>query len=282
MNIQTGIRLNSQHFSELTRSLLASPEVAARATLLADALRKALGEVACVLYSRRDGSWVPLGVSEEISVVDSVVGADAALFAPLLQSTGPVVYPAGELAREDYTPIHVLRTIRSIGYMPLLRDGQPVGAFEIVSFSEPLTDALLLSLEGFAELAVIAIESAHEYEEQRQNLLDSIHRLTQLYDLEKSLNETLDFDPLLELIPVKVAAMLPCQAIHLWMFDGGRLRLVSACGEDDTAEVGAIEGAGDGYVGDMAEEGIPLLINDQDDERLATRNARAPHGRPIA
>jgi multidrug resistance efflux pump/GAF domain-containing protein len=281
MNIQTGIRLNSQHFSELTRSLLASPEVPARATLLADALRKALGEVACVLYTRRDGSWVPLGVSEEISVVDSVVGADSTLFAPLIQSPGPVVYPAGELAREDYRHIHVLRTIRSIGYMPLLRDGQPVGAFEIVSFNEPLTDSLLLSLEGFAELTVIAIESAEEYEEQRQNLLDSIHRLTQLYDLEKSLNETLDFEPLLELIPVKVAAMLPCQAIHLWMFEGGKLKLVSAWGEDATAEPGTTEEAGEGYVGDMAEEGVPLLISDPDDPRLASRNLRAGDGQPI-
>ncbi len=281
MNIQTGIRLNSQHFSELTRSLLASPEVAARATLLADAMRKALGEVACALYSRRDGSWVPLGVSEEISVVDSVVGADARLFAPLLQSPGPVVYPAGELTREDYTHIHVLRTIRSIGYMPLLRDGQPVGAFEIVSFSEPLSGSLLLSLEGFAELAVIALESAEQYEEERQNLLDSIHRLTQLYDLEKSLNETLDFEPLLELIPVKVSAMLPCRAIHLWMFEGGKLKLVSAWGEDATAEVGTTEEAGEGYVGDMAEEGVPLLISDPDDPRLASRNERAGEGQPI-
>jgi GAF domain-containing protein len=281
MNIQTGIRLNSQHFSELTRSLLASPEVAARATLLADALRKALGEVACALYSRRDDSWVPIGVSEEISVVDSVVGAGATLLAPLLQSPGPVVYPAGELAREDYTHIDVLRTIRSIGYIPLLRDGQLVGAFEIVSFSEPLTDGLLLSLEGFAELAAIALESAEQYEEQRQNLLDSIHRLTQLYDLEKSLNETLDFEPLLELIPVKVAAMLPCQAIHLWMFEGGKLKLVSAWGEDATAEVGSTEEAGEGYVGDMAEEGVPLLISDPDDRRLASRNQRAGEGQPI-
>jgi GAF domain-containing protein/multidrug resistance efflux pump len=281
MNIQTGIRLNSQHFSELTRSLLASPEVAARANLLADAMRKALGEVACALYSLRDNSWVPLGVSEEISVVDSVVGAGATLFAPLLQSPGPLVYPAGELAREDYTHIHVLRTIRSIGYMPLLRDGQLVGAFEIVSFSEPLSDSLLLSLEGFAELAVIALESAQQYEAQRQNLLDSIHRLTQLYDLEKSLNETLDFEPLLELIPVKVAAMLPCQAIHLWMFEGGKLKLVSACGEDATAEVGTTEEAGEGYVGDMAEEGVPLLISDPDDPRLASRNQSAGQGQPI-
>jgi GAF domain-containing protein len=141
--------------------------------------------------------------------------------------------------------------------------------------ANPLARAFLLSLEGFAELAVIALESAEQYEEQRQNLLDSIHRLTQLYDLEKSLNETLDFEPLLELIPVKVAGMLPCQAIHLWLFDGGKLRLVSAWGEDATAEIGTTEEAGEGYVGDMAEDGVPLLINDPEDPRLATRNERA-------
>ena len=281
MNIQTGIRLNSQHFSELTRSLLASPEVAARATLLADAMRKALGEGACALYSLGDDSWVPIGVSDEISVVKAVVGADATLFAPLLQSPGSVVYPAAELSREDYAHIHVVRTIRSIGYLPLLRKRQLVGAFEIVSFSEPLTDDLLLSLEGFADLAVIALESAEQYEEQRQNLLDSIHRLTQLYDLEKSLNATLDFEPLLELIPVKVAAMLPCQAIHLWMFDGGKLRLVSAWGEDASVEIGTTEEAGEGYVGDMAEDGVPLLIDDPADSRLAARNERAGEGQPI-
>ena len=281
MNIQTGVRLNSQHFSELAQSLLASPEIAARAALLADAMRQMLPGSACALYSLREESWIALGVSDEISMVDPSIAADAPLFAALLQSPRPLVYSAGQLAREDYAHIHVLRTIRSIGYLPLLREQQLVGVFEIVSFSDPLTETALQSLEGLAELAVIALESAEQYEEQRQNLLDSIHRLTQLYDLEKSLNETLDFEPLLELIPVKVAAMLPCQAVHLWMFDGGRLRLVSTWGEDATAEVGTTEDAGEGYVGDMAEEGVPLLINDPEDPRLATRNERAGEGQPI-
>jgi GAF domain-containing protein/multidrug resistance efflux pump len=281
MNIQTGTRLNSQQFSDLAQSLLASPEVGTRATLLADALRKALDESACALYSRRGDSWVSLGMSEEISVAGSVGGADATLFAPLLGSPDPIIYLASQLAREDYAHIQVLRTIRSIAYLPLRREQQLVGAFEIVSFSEPLTDSSLQSLDGLAELAVVAIESAEQYEEQRQNLLDSIHRLTQLYDLEKSLNETLDFEPLLELIPVKVAAMLPCQAIHLWLFEGGKLKLVSAWGEDATAEPGTTEGAGEGYVGDMAEEGVPLLISDPDDPRLASRNQRAGEGQPI-
>ncbi len=284
MKIETG-RLNSERFSELAQSLLGSPEVAARAALLADAVRAALPGSACALYSLRstadDATWTALGVSDEISVVDPAIAATAPLFAPLLASPNPTVYSASQVAREDYAHIHVVRTIRSIGYLPLLREQELVGAFEIVSFSEPLTETALQSLAGLAQLAVTALGSAEQYEEQRQNLLDSIHRLTQLYDLEKSLNETLDFEPLLELIPVKVAAMLPCQAIHLWMFDGGRLRMVSAWGKDATAEVGATEGAGEGYVGDMAEEGVPLLIDDPDDPRLATRNQRAPDGQPV-
>ncbi len=285
MKIETGSRLNSEHFSELAQSLLASPEVAARAALLADAVCKALPGSACALYSLRahaEGAfWTALGVSDEISVADPAIAAGAPLFAPLLESPRPTVYSASQLAREDYAHIHVVRTIRSIGYLPLLRDQELVGTMEIVTFNDPLTEATLQSLEGLAELAVTALGSAEQYEEQRQNLLDSIHRLSQLYDLEKSLNETLDFEPLLELIPVKVAAMLPCQAIHLWMFDGGRLRLVSASGEDETVEVGAAEDAGEGYVGDMAEEGVPLLINDPQDPRLATRNQRAPGGPPV-
>jgi RND family efflux transporter MFP subunit len=282
MKIETGSRLNGEHFSELAQSLLASPEVAARATLLADAVRRALPDSACALYSLRSSaegaSWTALGVSDEISVVDSSIAADATPFAPLLESPRPLVYSAGQLAREDYAHIHVVRTIRSIGYLPLLREQELIGTFEIISFGDPLTEVTLQSIEGLAELAVAALGSAEQYEEQRQNLLDSIHRLTQLYDLEKSLNETLDFEPLLELIPVKVAAMLPCQAIHLWMFDGGRLRMVSAWGEDATADVGATEDAGEGYVGDMAEEGVPLLINDPEDPRLASRNERAAGG----
>ncbi len=285
MKIETGGRLNSEDLSELAQSLLASPEVAGRAALLAEAVSKALPGTACALYSLRlsteDGFWTALGASDGVSVVDPSIATTAPLFAPLQKSPRPTVYAAGQLAREDYTHIHVVRTIRSVGYLPLLREQELVGTFEIVSFSDSLTEGALQSLQGLAELAVTALESAEQYEEQRQNLLDSIHRLTQLYDLEKSLNETLDFEPLLELIPVKVSAMLPCQAIHLWMFDGGRLRLVSAWGEDATAEVGATEDAGEGYVGDMAEEGVPLLINDPEDPRLATRNERAPEGPPV-
>src|ERR1700733_2752373 len=101
MKIETGSRLYSEHFPELAQSLLASPEVAARATLLTDAIRKALPDSACALYSLRSSAegayWTALGVSDEISVVDSSIAGTAALFAPLLESPRPIVYSASHL-----------------------------------------------------------------------------------------------------------------------------------------------------------------------------------------
>ena len=97
--------------------------------------------------------------------------------------------------------------------------------------------------------------------------------MSQLYDLEKSLNSTLEFDAVVAMIPVKAFAMLPCQAIHLWLFDAEVLRLMSSCGEDATVTIGTTQATGEGYVADMAEEGEPLLIADDADERLTRRNA---------
>ena len=99
--------------------------------------------------------------------------------------------------------------------------------------------------------------------------------MSQLYDLEKSLNSTLEFDAVIAMIPVKAFAMLPCQAIHLWLFDADVLSLKSSCGEDATVTIGTTQTAGEGYVADMAEEGEPLLIDDADDARLIQRNAAA-------
>ena len=60
--------------------------------------------------------------------------------------------------------------------------------------------------------------------------------MSQLYDLEKSLNATLELDAVMAMVPAKAAAMLECQAMHLWLFDGDELRLMAAHGEDATVE----------------------------------------------
>ena len=67
--------------------------------------------------------------------------------------------------------------------------------------------------------------------------------------------------------------MLACQAMHLWLFDGDVLRLMASHGEDATVEPGSTQSASEGYVGEMAEEGVPVRIVDPLDERMVQRNA---------
>lgn len=269
------VRLNGLDLYALSASVVASQEVNGRASVLADGLTTAIPGSSCVLYRLEraddDISWAALGISGEVAA-DSTVPGSSRLLALALEGREPIIFPAAELDREDYAHLHFVRSFRSIGYLPLVFGDQVTGLFEVVAFEEALTSEAFAGVGEFANLAAVAISSAEDQARQRQDLLDSIHRLTQLYDLEKSLNATLELEPLIELIPEKVAAMLPCQAIHLWMFDNGVLRLMSRYGEDDTIAVGSSQAAGEGYVADMAEEGDPLLITDPDDPRLASRN----------
>jgi len=210
-------------------------------------------------------------------MVEAVPGRST-LFAPVLDDKEPVLYSASGLAREDYAHLHIAKTLRSIGYIPLLQRDRLMGVFEIVAFDEALTSEVLNSCLPLASLSATAIAIADEHHQERQDLLDSVHRFSQLYDLEKSLNATLELDLVQELVPRKVAAMLPAQAVHLWMFDGDHLRLMARYGEDATVEINFVQAPGEGYVADMAEEGEPVLIVDADDPRLALRNAALEEG----
>lgn len=258
-------------------SLLAAPEVASRATLIAGAIVEQIPDSACSVhrFSAADGveSWLAIGVAGNIAIERSSIPAGSSLIAPLFADPPQaVIYAGSEIRREDYAHLHVARTIVSLAYVPLLNDGQLTGAVEITTYSAKLLPTDLKQIEPILELASPAILAAEDYEQHRQTLLDSVHRISQLYDLEKSLNATLEFDAVTAMVPIKVSAMLACQAIHLWLFDGDVLRLMASNGEDATVEQGVTQAPGEGYVADMAEEGDPLLIDDPGDERLALRN----------
>lgn len=263
---------------DLVTLLLGTPDSAARAAIIASAITEALPDSACIVHRVRAGSdameWAPIGFAGDVTLAGSADFGTGRLAASLLdESPAVLIYSAAETQREDYAHLHVTRTVTSLAYLPLLDDGRLLGAIEILSFSRGLHRQDLSTLTGIVALAPSAITGAEDTEKQRQNLLDSLHRMTQLYDLEKSLNATLELDHVTALAPEKVLAMLPCQAIHLWLFDGNDLRLMATSGYDPTIEVKAVQAAGEGYVADMAEEGTPVLIADPSDERLQKRNA---------
>jgi transcriptional regulator with GAF, ATPase, and Fis domain len=189
------------------------------------------------------------------------------------------------MQREDYGHLHVTRSVASLAYLPLLYNAKLVAILELLAFAEELTEGDLESIAPVLKMAGPALLAAEDFEQQRQNLLDSVHRMSQLYDLEKSLNATLEMDEVTAMAPEKTRAMLDCQAMHLWLFSGDVLTLIATSGADATVDVGDTQGVGQGYVGDMAEEGEPLLIDNPADERLAARNAALgdePATMPIA
>jgi multidrug resistance efflux pump/transcriptional regulator with GAF, ATPase, and Fis domain len=263
--------------------LISSRSAAGRAALLTAATCEMLPGSASILYQlKEDGEgelfWVPVSASGDVASMVQALPARSTLFAPVIDASDPVVYSASAIAAEDYAHFHVSKSPRSIGYVPLITRNRLTGILELISFEDDLSLDDLNELLPLAHLTGASIAVYDEQHQERQDLLDSVHRFSQLYDLEKSLNATLELELVIDLVPQKVASMLPAQAIHLWMFDGADLRLMSRFGQDATVEVGAVQAPGQGYVADMAEEGEAILIIDPEDPRLAQRNAALEPG----
>jgi transcriptional regulator with GAF, ATPase, and Fis domain/multidrug resistance efflux pump len=277
------ISLPNDAVVDLAASLLAAPDSQARASLIASAVVHVISDSACIVHlvklKGQESTWMAIGKAGDISVRQISQVSSGRLVAPLIsERTQAHIYSSSDIRREDYSHLNVNRSVASIAYLPLCDKDRLTGVIEVLTFSEELRPRDIERLAPIAELALPALLSAEDFERERQNLLDSVHRMTQLYDLEKSLNATLDLDAVIALVPAKVAAMIACQAIHLWLFDGGTLRLVSSNGYDPTVQLGMTQTPGGGYVADMAEEGEPLVIADSDDERLQHRNAGAGEG----
>jgi RND family efflux transporter MFP subunit len=256
--------------------LLGASSSRERASEIASYVVTLIADSACVLYrfnlDNPEAPWTAVAVAGGVSVSQDVAPSEN-LLTPLLSDTPEgVVYAGADLQREDYAHLQTPRTFVSIAYLPLIDGETLAGAMEVLTFSGALSESDLEALDPLARLAVPALLGAEQSERERQELLDSVHRLTQLYDLEKSLNATLDLDQVMALIPRKTLPMLECQAVHLWLFDGDVLTLMSSSGVDPTVRVGMRQAVGEGYVADMAEEGEPLLIADAADERLQRRS----------
>ena len=72
-----------------------------------------------------------------------------------------------------------------------------LGAIEVISYEEAFPEEILEGLDEIARLAAPALAAAVSYESERNTSLHSISRVTQMYDLEKVFNSTLEMNELL-------------------------------------------------------------------------------------
>ncbi len=188
------------------------------------------------------------------------------------------VFEVADLQREDFPHLDIRRTALSLTYVPLLVDETLVGVIELICYAQSFPDAALQSLNEIAGLASPAIATALSHENERNVSLHSISRVTQMYDVEKVFNSTLEMDELLERIAKKSGEVMNVQGINLWMVSGDAVELVSQAGLDATVSLGTVQRAGEGIAGDISDTGESVLIDDPDDERLQQRNSGLKEG----
>src|SRR5271169_5156484 len=170
---------------ETAALLLSAPDAAARAAILASAIVDLIPDSACAVYrvvagEEGDAVWTAIAAVGEISIQQANLQSGTRLFLPLLdESPSALVYPVAELRREDYAHLSVARSFASLAYVPLLREDNLIGAIEILTFSGVLEPRQLKEIAPLVHLASPAILAAETNEDERQTLLDSVHRMSQ-------------------------------------------------------------------------------------------------------
>lgn len=261
--------------AEFAASLLAQQEVGPRARVIADQVAQLLPDMAVVVYVIEDQespTWISKATAGEITVTGTMEFETGTL-GTVAENRSVVLFESGDLQREQYAHLDIRRTVQSLAYVPLLADETLVGAVELISYEQSFPESMLEAVQEIAELGSPAIAAALSYESERNISLHSISRVTQMYDLEKVFNSTLEMDELLETIAKKFQEVMNVQGINLWMVNNDAIELMSCGGSDATVEVGRVQKPGEGIAGDISDSGLPVLIEDPEDERLQKRNA---------
>ena len=262
--------------AELAGTLLSQQEVIPRAQTTAQQVAEILPDAAVVVYVIEDQghpAWTAKAIAGDVDV-NEVIDFGHGPLASVAQSKMLQVFEGTNLKREDYAHLDTRRTVTSLAYVPLLVKETLIGAIELISYQEPFRLYALSQVSAIADVAAPALAGALAYESERNTSLQSISRVTQMYDLEKVFNSNLELDSLLDAIASKFHELLKCQAVNVWMVDGDAVKLVRRAGDDPTVEMDSLQNAGEGVAGDVSDNGEPVLIDDPDDPRLQKRNSR--------
>ena len=264
--------------SALSSTLLAEQEVPQRARALARFVAEFLPDAAISVYTLAgDASatyWIPRATVGEATLHGSSIQSNSGLLGRLMDDPVPQLRTGAALKREDYPHIDIRRSLQSLCYIPLLNGGTLVGALEILSFNEKLSDDVIVALQPASALGAIAITAAQGYEEERHGALKSITRLTQLYDLEKVFSSTLEMAELLPLIASKFREILEAEAVNVWLLHPDEtIELMHQEGYDPTTFKGQMLKPNEGVAGTVSDNGESVCISDTGDPRLAQRNA---------
>lgn len=265
---------------QLTAALLGEREATPRAEILAAHLSRIFPGNSILIYALNVAAAERLNclASEGEAKPFETSVAITGVLAKMRTQTQSAVFNSTELARDQYAHLNLRQSLASLAYVPLTNGSGMVGLIEIVSPRQALTLDSLAVVESIREHATAALATGLQFESERNAQFESISRLTQLYDLERVFNSTLQMERLLPLVSSKVRDIMEVQACNLWMVQGEELVLLSRDGDDPTLPLMTVYKSGDGIAAEVSDTGKAILITRAEDPRLARRNGNVKEG----
>jgi GAF domain-containing protein len=116
-----------------------------------------------------------------------------------------------------------LAGFRTLLGVPLLREGEPIGAMALQrTVVQPFTEKQIQLAQTFADQAVIAIENVRLFEEvqaRTRELMQSVEELRALGDVTQAVNSTLDLQTVLDTIVAKATQLSATDCGVMYVFD---------------------------------------------------------------
>jgi GAF domain-containing protein len=160
---------------------------------------------------------------------------------------------------------------RAILSVPMLRDGDPIGAISVTRREAvPFTDKQIALLQTFADQAVIAIENVRLFKElqtRTTELTRSVGQLTALGEISQAVSSTLDVETVLQTVVSRASQLAGADGCAIYEYDDATEAFhIRATHNLDPALVGTLRASplrkGEGAIGRAAETREPTQVAD--------------------
>jgi PAS domain S-box-containing protein len=136
----------------------------------------------------------------------------------------------------DWAEAQKVGQFRTLLSVPLLRDGEPIGAIAMQRTRvEPFTDKQIEVVTTFADQAVIAIENVRLFEEVRartQELSEALEQQTAISEVLRVISSSPgDVGPVLHAVAQRAARICEAQWVDIVMAEGDTIRLAAKFGD---------------------------------------------------
>ena len=128
----------------------------------------------------------------------------------------------------EYDPAFYFQQFMRIFSVPLLRDGEPIGAFNVAwETPGPIPDKVPFVLRTFADQAVIAIENVRLFNETKE----ALERQTATTEVLKVISESpTDVQPVFNIIAERAARLTGAESGIVFRYDGEWIHVASSYG----------------------------------------------------